>query len=73
MDAAPVAGTLSREQVRQEFVAFHAKPVLNGGATVYVGGEQGHVDRPAPRTSREAVRKELLQRHAQVATPLRAP
>lgn len=69
----PVASTVSREQVRQEFEAFRATPVLNGGATVYLGGEQGYVDRPVSQTTREAVRKELLQRHAQLATPLQAP
>lgn len=69
----PVASTVSREQVRQELEAFRAKPVLNGGATVHVGGEQGYVDRPVSQTTREAVRKELLQRHAQLATALQAP
>lgn len=69
----PVASTVTREQVRQEFDAFRRNPVLNGGATVYVGGEQGYVDRPVSRTTREAVRKELLERHARVAAPLQAP
>lgn len=69
----PVASTVSREQVRQEFEAFRSDPLLNGGATVYVGGEQGYVDRPVSRTTREAVRKELLERHARFAAPLQAP
>ena len=69
----PVVSTLSREQVRQEFDAFRRNPVLNDGATVYVGGEQGYVDRPASQTTREAVRKDLLERHAQIAMPLQAP
>lgn len=69
----PVASTVTREQVRQEFTAFRRNPVLNEGATVYVGGEQGHVDRPVSRTTREAVRKELLERHARLAVPLQAP
>lgn len=69
----PVASTLTREQVRQEFDAFRRNPVLNNGATLYVGGEQGYVDRPVSRTTREAVRRELLERHAALATPFQAP
>jgi hypothetical protein len=68
----PVASTLTGEQVRQEFQAFRRNPVLNDGTTVYVGGEQGYVDRPVSHTTREAVRKELQNRHAALATPFQA-
>ena len=69
----PVASTLTREQVRQEFQAFRRNPALNDGATHYVGGEQGYIDQPTSRVTREAVRKELLGRHAALAAPIQAP
>lgn len=69
----PVASTLTREQVRQDFEAFRRNPTLNEGATRYVGGEQGYVDQPVSRTTREAVRKQLLERHAALASDIQAP
>lgn len=69
----PVASTLTREQVRQDFVAFRRNPILNDGATLFVGGEQGYVDQPASRTTREAARQDLLDRHAALAVPVAAP
>lgn len=38
----PVQSTLSREQVRQELLAFRASPVASDGAR-HVGGEIGYV------------------------------
>lgn len=69
----PVASTLTREQVRQDFVAFRRNPILNDGATLFVGGEQGYVDQPASRTTREAVRQDLPDRHPALAVPVEAP